>query len=78
MAREGNEILRGRSHRHEENRQAQGYDLPFTKGRSMLRASKFLVDRPHVLQTMLAHFQDEAHKLHEQVQAQEREVGIPR
>ena len=25
-------------------------------------------------QTMLAHFQDEAHKLHEQVQAQEREV----
>lgn len=29
------------------------------------------------LQTMLAHFQEEAHKLHEQVQTQEREVGHP-
>jgi len=28
-------------------------------------------------QTMLAHFQDEAHKLHEQVQAQEIEVRFP-
>lgn len=26
---------------------------------------------------MLAHFQDEAHKLHEQVQAQEKEVRYP-
>lgn len=26
---------------------------------------------------MLAHYQDEAHKLHEQVQAQERQVRYP-
>jgi len=51
--------------------------MPFAKGTSTVYTSFFLMNRPRAFQTMLAHYQDEAHKLHEQVQAQERQVRYP-
>ena len=51
--------------------------MPFAKGRLIVYPPISLMNRPCDLQTMLAHFQDEAHKLHELVQAQEKEVRYP-
>jgi len=51
--------------------------MSFAKGTCTVYASIFLMNRPRAFQTMLAHYQDEAHKLHERVQAQERHVRYP-